>query len=155
MSGDIHTTAGKLEDLQARINAATHAGSERAIEKQHAKGKMTARERIAALVDADSFTEFDELARHRSVNFDMPQNRPYGDGVVTGIATVDGRPIALFSQDFTVMGGSLGEVFGEKINGINRQIIRNIVFSIICSVNIDRYLLKPTSPSNCKKCSKQ
>ena len=115
MSGDIHTTAGKLEDLQARINAATHAGSERAIEKQHAKGKMTARERIAALVDADSFTEFDELARHRSVNFDMPQNRPYGDGVVTGIATVDGRPIALFSQDFTVMGGSLGEVFGEKI----------------------------------------
>ena len=112
MSGDIHTTAGKLEDLQARINAATHAGSERAIEKQHAKGKMTARERIAALVDADSFTEFDELARHRSVNFDMPQNRPYGDGVVTGIATVDGRPIALFSQDFTVMGGSLGEVFG-------------------------------------------
>ena len=59
MSGDIHTTAGKLEDLQARINAATHAGSERAIEKQHAKGKITARERIAALVDADSFTEFD------------------------------------------------------------------------------------------------
>ena len=69
MSGDIHTTAGKIEDLQARLNEAIHAGSERAIEKQHAKGKMTARERIAALLDDGSFTEFDELARHRSVAF--------------------------------------------------------------------------------------
>jgi propionyl-CoA carboxylase beta chain len=76
---------------------------------------MTARERIAALVDEGSFTEFDELARHRSVAFGMEKDRPYGDGVVTGYGTIDGRQVALFSQDFTVMGGSLGEVFGEKI----------------------------------------
>ena len=63
MSGDIHTTAGKIEDLRAKLDEAIHAGSQRAVEKQHAKGKMTARERIAALVDPGSFTEFDELAR--------------------------------------------------------------------------------------------
>ena len=115
MSGDIHTTAGKIENLQARLDEAIHAGSERAIEKQHAKGKMTARERIAALVDPGSFTEFDELARHRSVAFGMDKERPYGDGVVIGYGAIDGRQVAIFSQDFTVMGGSLGEVFGEKI----------------------------------------
>ncbi len=115
MSGDIHTTAGKIEDLRARLEAAVHAGSQRAVEQQHSKGKMTARERIAALVDEGSFTEFDELARHRSVAFGMEKDRPYGDGVVTGYGTIDGRQVALFSQDFTVMGGSLGEVFGEKI----------------------------------------
>ncbi len=115
MSGDIHTTAGKLEELRSRLNEATHAGSERAVEKQHAKGKMTARERITALVDPGSFTEFDELARHRSVAFGMDKERPYGDGVVVGYGTIDGRQVAIFSQDFTVMGGSLGEVFGEKI----------------------------------------
>jgi propionyl-CoA carboxylase beta chain len=115
MSGDIHTTAGKIDDLRARLDEAIHAGSERAIEKQHAKGKMTARERISALLDEGSFTEFDELARHRSVAFGMEKERPYGDGVVTGYGTIDGRQVAIFSQDFTVMGGSLGEVFGEKI----------------------------------------
>lgn len=115
MSGDFHTTAGKLEELRSRLDEATHAGSERAVEKQHAKGKMTARERITALVDPGSFTEFDELARHRSVAFGMDKERPYGDGVVVGYGTIDGRQVAIFSQDFTVMGGSLGEVFGEKI----------------------------------------
>jgi propionyl-CoA carboxylase beta chain len=112
---DIHTTAGKLADLQARIEAARHAGSVRAVEKQHAKGKLTARERIELLLDEDSFTELDELARHRSTSFGMETNRPYGDGVVTGYGTIDGRPVAVFSQDFTVFGGALGEVFGEKI----------------------------------------
>ncbi|MGW0710742.1 acyl-CoA carboxylase subunit beta [Streptomyces sp. NPDC002643] len=112
---DIHTTAGKLADLERRIHEATHAGSERAVEKQHAKGKLTARERIELLLDEDSFVEFDEFARHRSTDFGMERNRPYGDGVVTGYGTVDGRPVAVFSQDFTVLGGSLGEVFGQKI----------------------------------------
>ncbi|MEU3211355.1 acyl-CoA carboxylase subunit beta [Nocardiopsis alba] len=112
---DIHTTAGKLADLRRRRYEAVHAGSERAVEKQHAKGKMTARERIDALVDPGSFVEFDALARHRSTNFGLDANRPYGDGVVTGYGTVDGRPIAVFSQDVTVFGGSLGEVYGEKI----------------------------------------
>jgi propionyl-CoA carboxylase beta chain len=112
---DVHTTAGKIADLERRRHEAVHAGSARAVEKQHAKGKMTARERIDAFLDPGSFVEFDELARHRSTNFGMEQNRPYGDGVVTGHGTVDGRPVAVFSQDFTVSGGSLGEVFGEKI----------------------------------------
>ncbi|MFD9207768.1 acyl-CoA carboxylase subunit beta [Streptomyces sioyaensis] len=111
----IHTTAGKLADLQRRVEEATHAGSARAVEKQHAKGKLTARERIDLLLDEGSFVELDEFARHRSTNFGLEQNRPYGDGVVSGYGTVDGRPVAVFSQDFTVFGGALGEVFGEKI----------------------------------------
>ncbi|MEV6052225.1 acyl-CoA carboxylase subunit beta [Streptomyces sp. NPDC052107] len=112
---DIHTTAGKLADLQRRIHEATHAGSERAVEKQHAKGKLTARERVELLLDEGSFVELDEFARHRSTNFGLEKNRPYGDGVVTGYGTVDGRPVAVFSQDFTVFGGALGEVYGQKI----------------------------------------
>jgi propionyl-CoA carboxylase beta chain len=110
-----HTTAGKIADLERRRHEATHAGSERAVEKQHARGKMTARERIGKLLDPGSFVEFDEFARHRATDFGVAANRPYGDGVVTGIGTVDGRPVAVYSQDFTVFGGSLGEVYGEKI----------------------------------------
>ena len=112
---DIHTTAGKLADLHRRNDEAVHAGSARAVEKQHAKGKMTARERIDALLDENSFVEMDELARHRSTAFGLADTRPYGDGVVTGYGTVDGRQVCVFAQDFTVFGGSLGEVFGEKI----------------------------------------
>ena len=112
---DPHTTAGKLADLELRRYEAVHAGTERQVERQHAKGKMTARERVDALLDPGSFTEFDELARHRAYDFGMARNRPYGDGVVTGYGTIDGRPVCVFSQDFTVNGGSLGEVFGEKI----------------------------------------
>jgi propionyl-CoA carboxylase beta chain len=110
-----HTTAGKIADLEKRRHEAIHAGSERAVERQHARGKMTARERIDGLLDPGSFTEFDELARHRATDFDMASSRPYGDGVVTGYGTVDGRPVCVFSQDFTIFGGSLGEVYGEKI----------------------------------------
>ncbi|GAA5043683.1 propionyl-CoA carboxylase beta chain [Thermocatellispora tengchongensis] len=112
---DIHTTAGKIADLERRVYEAAHAGSARAVEKQHAKGKMTARERLEAFLDEGSFVEFDEFARHRSTSFGLDRERPYGDGVVTGYGTVDGRPVAVFAQDFTVFGGSLGEVFGEKI----------------------------------------
>ena len=112
---DPHTTAGKIAGLERRRHEAVHAGSERAVERQHARGKMTARERIDGLLDPGSFTEFDELARHRAHDFDMASNRPYGDGVVTGYGTVDGRPVCVFSQDFTIFGGSLGEVYGEKI----------------------------------------
>ncbi|MFS8499344.1 MAG: acyl-CoA carboxylase subunit beta [Micromonosporaceae bacterium] len=112
---DLHTTAGKIADLRRRIEEAVHAGSARAVERQHARGKKTARERIAMLLDPGSFVELDELARHRSTNFGMDAHRPYGDGVVTGYGTIDGRQVAVFAQDFTVFGGSLGEVFGEKI----------------------------------------
>ena len=112
---DPHTTAGKLADLDRRRYEAVHAGAERQVERQHAKGKMTARERIDTLLDPGSFTELDELARHRSHDFGLDRNRPYGDGVVTGYGTIDGRPVCVFSQDFTVYGGSLGEVYGEKV----------------------------------------
>ena len=115
---DIHTTAGKLADLDRRVDAAVHAGSEKAIEKQHAKGKGTARERIEKLFDEGSFVELDELARHRSTAFGLEKNRPYGDGVITGFGTIDGRQTCVFSQDFTVFGGSLGEVYGEKITKV-------------------------------------
>ena len=109
---DIHTTAGKGEDLSRRLEEAVHAASAKAVEKQHAKGKKTARERVLELLDEDSFVELDELARHRSTAFGMEKNRPYGDGVVTGYGTIDGRQVCVFAQDFTVFGGSLGQVFG-------------------------------------------
>src|SRR3954454_19872532 len=96
---DPHSTAGKLAELQRRYDEAVHAGSARAVDKQHAKGKGTARERVMMLLDEDSFVEIDELARHRSTTFGMADRRPYGDGVVTGYGTVDGRPVCVFSQD--------------------------------------------------------
>src|ERR1700749_486112 len=98
---DVHTTAGKIADLERRRHEAVHAGSAAAVEKQHARGKLTARERIDLLLDEGSFVEFDELARHRAHEFGIQKNRPYGYGVVTGYGTVDARPIAVFSQDFT------------------------------------------------------
>ncbi|OHV32348.1 methylmalonyl-CoA carboxyltransferase [Parafrankia colletiae] len=110
-----HSTAGRLARLQAVTEEAVHAGSQRAVDARHAKGIMTARERIEAFLDPGSFVETDAFARHRSHDFGLERNRPYGDGVITGYGTVDGRQICVFSQDFTVIGGSLGEVFGEKI----------------------------------------
>jgi propionyl-CoA carboxylase beta chain len=115
MDLDIHTTAGKLADLDQRMAEAVHAGSKAAVEKQHARGKKTARERVELLLDPGSFTELDEFARHRSTSFGMEKRRPYGDGVVTGFGTIDGRPVCVFSQDVTIFGGSLGQVYGEKI----------------------------------------
>lgn len=112
---DVHTTAGKLADLYQRFEDAVHAGSASAVEKQHAKGRQTARERIDQLLDPGSFVELDALTRHRSTNFGMEAKRPFGDGVVTGTGTIDGRPVAVFSQDATIFGGALGEVYGEKI----------------------------------------
>jgi len=112
---DLSTTAGKLAELRRRVAEVANAGSTTAVEKQHAKGKKTARERIAMLLDEGTFIEMDKYARHRSNQFGQEKHRPYGDGVVTGYGQVDGRQIAVFAQDFTVFGGSLGEVFGEKI----------------------------------------
>jgi propionyl-CoA carboxylase beta chain len=112
---DLSTTAGKLQDLKNRYYEAVHASGEAAVEKQHAKGKKTARERIEMLLDEGSFVELDEFVRHRSTAFGMDKNRPYGDAVVTGVGTINGRQVALFSQDFTIFGGSLGETAGNKI----------------------------------------
>jgi propionyl-CoA carboxylase beta chain len=112
---DLSTTAGKLADLKIRYHEAVTASGEAAIAKQHAKGKKTARERIEQLLDQGSFVELDEFVRHRTTAFGMEKNRPYGDAVVTGTGTIHGRQVAVYSQDFTVFGGSLGEVAGEKI----------------------------------------
>jgi propionyl-CoA carboxylase beta chain len=102
----------RLQDLR---DEAIHAGTEAAVERQHARGKLTARERIDLLIDPGSFVELDMFTRHRAHGFGLEDNRPWGDGVVTGHGTIDGRKVCVFSQDFTVFGGSLGEVFAEKI----------------------------------------
>jgi acetyl-CoA carboxylase carboxyltransferase component len=107
----------RLADLDERRDQAIHAGSERSIDRQHAKGKMLARERIDHLLDEGSFHELDMLARHRAHDVGLT-DRPYTDGVVTGWGTVDGRKVFLYSQDFTVFGGALGEVHGEKIHKV-------------------------------------
>jgi acetyl-CoA carboxylase carboxyltransferase component len=105
----------RLEVLQKRKEQALHAGSERAVERQHAAGKMTARERIEYLLDDGSFQELDMLARSRASGL---ADRPYTDGVITGFGTIDGRKVCVFAQDFTVFGGSLGEVFAEKVHKV-------------------------------------
>ncbi len=104
----------KVAQLQELRAAAAHSSPE-AEEKQHAKGKYTARERIEKLLDEGSFQELDTFVRHRTVDFDMQKNRAWGDAVVTGHGTIDGRRVCVFSQDFTVFGGSLGEVMAEKM----------------------------------------
>ena len=109
------TFAEKLEQLQELRYEAIHAGTEDAVAKQHARGKYTARERVEKLVDPGSFQELDVFVRHRSYDFDMQKNRPWGDAVVTGHGTIEGRQVCVFSQDFTVFGGSLGEVMAEKM----------------------------------------
>jgi len=107
----------RLAELAKRKEQALHAGSERAVERQHAKGKMLARERIEYLLDPGSFHELDMLARHRAHDSGLAE-RPYTDGVITGWGTIDGRKVFIFSQDFTVFGGALGEVFAEKIHKV-------------------------------------
>ena len=104
----------KLAQLQELREQAIHTNPE-AEEKQHAKGKLTARERVEKLLDPGSFQELDTFVRHRTHDFDMQKNRPWGDAVVTGHGLIDGRPVCVFSQDFTVFGGSLGEAMGEKM----------------------------------------
>lgn len=105
----------KLRQMQERYEAAAQGGGLRQIERQHESGKLTARERIEQLLDPDSFVEIDALMEHRCINFDMPRQGCPGDGVVAGYGTIDGRQVCLFAQDFTVMGGSLGEMHAAKI----------------------------------------
>jgi acetyl-CoA carboxylase carboxyltransferase component len=107
----------RLTELAKRKEQALHAGSERSVERQHSKGKMLARERIEFLLDPGSFHELDMLARHRAHESGLLE-RPYTDGVVTGWGTIHGKKVFIFSQDFTVFGGALGEVFAEKIHKV-------------------------------------
>ena len=122
---DLSTTAGKLADFYARREHSFAPSGEAAIEKQHARGKNTARERIDMLLDEGSFVEFDALARHRTTAFGMEAKKPLGDGLVSGYGTVDGRLVAVYSQDFTVYGGSLSQVNGEKIVKVQKFALKN------------------------------
>jgi propionyl-CoA carboxylase beta chain len=110
-----NSTKAKLEQLRALQESILSDGEQNAQVRQHAKGKLSARERIEKLLDPGSFSEIDDLVRHQKNNFAMDKSRIAGDGVITGFGTVDGRPVCVFSQDFSVMGGSLGEAMGQKI----------------------------------------
>jgi acetyl-CoA carboxylase carboxyltransferase component len=107
----------QIAGLNERRTQALNAGSPRSIERQKSKGKLLARERIDVLLDPGSFNELDLLARHRAHDVGL-EERPYTDGVITGWGTIDGRKVFVFSQDFTVFGGALGEVFAEKIHKV-------------------------------------
>ena len=109
------TTEAKLRWLEELSEQALHPASERHVERQRERGKLLARERLEKLLDPGSFVELDRFVRHREVEFEMRDNRPWGDAVVTGYGTVFGRKVFVFSQDFTVFGGSLSEVFAEKV----------------------------------------
>jgi propionyl-CoA carboxylase beta chain len=115
----------KLETLRSLQKSARLGGGEKRIETQHAKGKLTARERIEILLDPGSFNEMDALATHRSYEFGMQDNKIYGDGVVTGHGRIDGRTVFVFAQDFTAFGGSLAEAHGEKICKIMDMAMKN------------------------------
>jgi len=118
------TTQAKLEWLRELRDQAAHAGTEQAVERQRERGKLLARERVVKLLDGGSFVELDRFVRHREVEFGMDENRPLGDAVVTGHGTIFGRRVFVFSQDFTVFGGSLSEVFAEKVCKVMDMAVR-------------------------------
>ncbi len=118
------TTARRLEELRSRRELSLRGGGPEAVARQHDRGKLTARERIDLLLDAGSFVETDALAVHRARGFGIEDERYPGDGVITGHGTIDDRPVCVFSQDFTVLGGSLGEVFAEKIVKVMELAVR-------------------------------
>src|SRR5450755_3901480 len=113
-----------LEELEARRVQARAGGGERRIAAQHAKGKLTARERLDLLLDEGTFEEWDMFVEHRSNDFGMEANRPPGDGVVTGYGMINGRLVFVFSQDFTVFGGALSEAHAEKICKVMDQALK-------------------------------
>ena len=112
-------------ELETRRQAAREGGGQRRVEAQHGKGKLTARERVELLMDEGSFEEFDMFVAHRCTDFGMEAERPAGDGVVTGWGTINGRMVYVFSQDFTVFGGSLSETHAQKICKIREMAIQN------------------------------
>ncbi len=109
------STEAKLEQLRTLRGQALHAASEQAVTRHRERGKLLARERLERLLDPGSFVELDRYVRHRNPHFGMMERRPYGDAVVTGYGTVFGRRVFVFSQDFTIFGGSLSEAFAEKV----------------------------------------
>ncbi len=115
----------KLKELQENLQKASLGGGPERIESQHKKGKLTARERISLLLDEGSFEEIDTFFTHRTREFDMDKKVFYGDGVVTGCGTIEGRPVYISSQDFTVLGGSLGEMHAKKIARVQHLALKN------------------------------
>ena len=113
-----HPIEERLEQLDKLREQALHAGSAKAVERQHERGKLLPRERLELLLDPGSFVELDMLARHRAHGFGIEENRALTDGVVTGWGTVGGRKVFVFAQDFTLFGGALGEVYAEKIHKV-------------------------------------
>src|SRR4051795_4362422 len=118
MSDTPHPITERLDQLAKLKEEARTPGNEASVRRQHERGKLTARERLDLLLDPGSFVELDMLARHRAHGFGIENNRPLTDGVVTGWGLVDGRKIFVFSQDFTIFGGALGEVYAEKIHKV-------------------------------------
>ncbi len=119
------TTAGKIEHLRELRTQARLGGGQRRIDAQHAKGKLTARERLDLLLDPGTFVEIDQFVTHRSTEFGLAGEKYFGDGVVTGYGRIDGRLVYVFSQDFTVFGGSLSEAHGEKICKVMDLAVQN------------------------------
>ena len=119
------TQEDKIKELVERRAAAKMGGGEKRIEAQHQKGKLTARERLALLLDKGSFEEFDMFVQHRCTNFGMDRSKYDGDGVVTGMGTIDGRLVYVFAQDFTVNGGSMSETMAQKICKVMDMAVRN------------------------------
>jgi len=119
------TPTDPIEELREKRREAELGGGEARIEAQHDKGKMTARERIDFLVDDGTFTEVDAFVEHRSTNFGMEEKTFPGDAVVTGYGDIDGRKVFLFAHDFTVLGGSVGEVVAEKVCKVMDKAIEN------------------------------
>src|SRR6266550_841132 len=119
------TMREKLEQLERRIAESELGGGADRLKSQHAKGKLSARERLDLLLDDGSFVEFDRFVVHRSTDFGLADQKVYGDGVVTGYGRIDGRLVYVFSQDFTVFGGSLSETFAEKICKVMDLAMRN------------------------------
>lgn len=115
------TVQEKIEDLKARQEKSCQAGGQKRIDKQHATGKLTARERVEKLLDENTFVELDQFVTHRCVNFDMASVEAPGKGVVTGYGTIDGRLVYVFAQDFTVVGGSQGKCMQLKLLRYNNQ----------------------------------
>ncbi|KOU54086.1 carboxyl transferase domain-containing protein, partial [Streptomyces sp. WM6378] len=116
--GEPSDTRGRVAELHALREEARRGPSKRATEAQHAKGKLTARERIDLLLDPDSFHEVEQLRRHRAVGFGLEAKKPYTDGVITGWGAVEGRTVFVYAHDFRIFGGALGEAHATKIHKI-------------------------------------
>ncbi len=137
----------KVQELIALRNEARLGGGEKAIQKQHERGKYTARERIAQLLDEGSFEEIDMFVRHRCYNFGQEKKSFLGDGVVTGYGTIEGRPVYVFAQDFTVFGGSLSETMAQKICKIMDMAMKMGAPSSVSTTRVAHAFRKASTPS--------